>query len=406
LKNDVAHSLPGDKAMRQCNYCGSELRDQARFCGRCGKRVENETETTTNIDDPPIVDIPVPPLTATATFSEPHDSTSENDVDDEEMEALPQRKLEANREEEEQQPRLTFESEDDEELLPLLAFEDDVEERTENPGSSSSTPGDLNAEEELPVDGAQSKGTAGDHEGPTLPALPPSPLREGSLAGKTESVSAPGAKTRSSSVPKTLLILLAIFIIAAGCVAALVGLLRGRLPGTGEATNAQSSPSVSKIVNDSGQALNATVCASPSTTGSPGTSNGIGLTLSTPSGCSSFATATATSLCLIFPYNAGASHRYVLNVTNVTIDSKAYHLVLGIAAYTGSASYSDVEHVSVGIGDGSTGENFSWLYRSGSVRINSNEQTGTMDVILGSVGGGNTVHVVGSWTCGRLIKNS
>ena len=118
----------------------------------------------------------------------------------------------------------------------------------------------------------------------------------------------------------------------------------------------------------------------------------------------SYPIATATSLCPISPYNPGTFHRYILNVSNVTVDSKAYHLVLSIAEYSGSTSYNDGVHVTVGLGEGSTGGNFSWLYRSGNVTINSDEQSGTMDVILASVSGGNTIHVVGGWMCGRLIK--
>jgi hypothetical protein len=111
-------------------------------------------------------------------------------------------------------------------------------------------------------------------------------------------------------------------------------------------------------------------------------------------------------LCLIFSNNADASHKYIFDVSNAAIDSKSYHLVLGVAEYTGPATYNDAKHVSVGLSEGSTGRNFSWLYRSGNVTINNDEQSGTMDVILESVNGGNTIHVVGDWACGRQIKNT
>jgi len=81
-------------------------------------------------------------------------------------------------------------------------------------------------------------------------------------------------------------------------------------------------------------------------------------------------------------------------------------MVLGVEEYTGPSTYNDARHVSIGLSDGSTGQNFSWLYRSGNVTINKDEQSGTMDVILGSASSGNTLHVIGDWTCGRQIKNT
>jgi hypothetical protein len=110
-------------------------------------------------------------------------------------------------------------------------------------------------------------------------------------------------------------------------------------------------------------------------------------------------------MCLIFPYNSNALHRYILDVSNVTLDSKAYHMVLSLAQYAGATTYNDTVHITVGIGEGSTGRDFSWMYHSGNVTVNSDEQSGTMDVILASASGKNTIHVVGGWTCGRLIKS-
>ncbi len=354
--------------MRQCEYCGSELRAKARFCGHCGKKVGSESEVTTNVDDALVVNMAESPLATTAALSELQDTASENDGEDEEQ-------------------------------LAQLALEDDGEEKqTENPGLNSSMLGDLDVEPEI-----QASPSA------------PSPLRgegaEGEAAlvatGKDDGkgVSAPGVKTRSGSVPKALLILITVLIITAGCAAALIRLFQWHLPGTRGAAGDSSSSSVSEIVNTAGPPLNATVCPSTSTYATPVTSGGIGLTRSATSGCSSFIAATASSLCLIFPSNPGTLPRYILNVSNVMVDSKPYHLVLGIAAYTGSASYNDGEHVTVGIGDGPTGGNFSWLYRSGNVTIKSGEQSGTMDVMLESASSGKIIHVVGSWTCGRLIKN-
>jgi hypothetical protein len=69
-------------------------------------------------------------------------------------------------------------------------------------------------------------------------------------------------------------------------------------------------------------------------------------------------------------------------------------------------TYSDANHISVGLSEGSTGRTFSWLYRSGNVTINNDEQSGTMDVILDAVNGGNTLHIVGDWACGSQMKNT
>src|SRR6266566_4208539 len=74
--------------MQHCEECGSDLRANARFCGHCGKRIDQETEATTNLDDSSTVDLPVSPLTTTTVFSELQDSAPENDVEEEQQ--LPQ----------------------------------------------------------------------------------------------------------------------------------------------------------------------------------------------------------------------------------------------------------------------------------------------------------------------------
>ena len=354
--------------MQHCEYCGSVLRANARFCGHCGQKISSETEVTTNSSDAPIEDRTISSPATSTSLSELQNPASENDVVEEEQ-------------------------------MPHLALEMDVEEEEQrtphdNLGSTGSLPGDLEPEPEKYVD--QPIGEHYRH------AQTPS--------GKLEALSPGDAAHRrgpkSRSIPKLLLILLAGIIVAAGVVTALIGLFQWHLPGTGSDSNSLSISSASETVRTSGPALTASICASTSTPSTPGTSDGISLTLSTTSGCSSFNSAIATSLCLIFPYNPGAFHRYILDVSNVTVDSKAYHLVLSLAQYTGSTTYNDAVHVTVGIGEGSTGRNFSWLYHSGNVTINSDEQSGTMDVILASQSSGNTIHVVSGWTCGRLIKNS
>lgn len=377
--------------MQHCENCGSELSATSRFCRHCGQRIGSETEVTTNISDAPIEDLPVSSLATSTTISELQDSTSANDRQEEPM---PQLAPANDGEEEKQIPQPASENDVEEEPMPQLTPENDVEEeQLDNLGSTSKTPRHLDAETALPADqflDARSQ----------LDQTP-----SGKLEALSPRISTQGAKSRSRSIPKLLLILLTFLIVAAGVAAALIGLFDGNLPGTRGAANALPSSSDSEIVNTAGPSLNASICASSSTPSTPGTIGGISLTLSTTSGCSSFNSAIATSLCLIFPYNPGAFHRYILDVSNVTVDSKAYHLVLSLAQYTGATTYNDAVHITVGIGEGSTGRDFSWMYHAGNVTINSDEQSGTMDVILASASGGNTIHVVGIWTCGRLIKN-
>jgi zinc-ribbon domain len=338
--------------MRHCENCGSELPTKARFCRHCGQSLGSETELTTNVSDAPIEDLPISSLATSTDLSGLQNLASENDAEEEQHTS------------------------------------------PDNLGSTGSLPRDLD-----PEPGKSANQSLDEHSEYDQ-------MLSEKLEALSPRVSARGAKPRSISIPKLLLIFLTVLIVAAGGAAALIGLFQGNLPGTRGAANALSSSSDSEIVNTAGPSLNASICASSSTPSTPGTSGGISLTLSTTSGCSSFNSAIATSLCLIFPYNPGAFHRYILDVSNVTIDSKAYHLVLSLAQYTGSTTYNDAVHITVGIGEGSTGRNFSWLYHSGNVTINSDEQSGTMNVILASQSSGNTIHVLGGWTCGRLIKNS
>ncbi len=377
--------------MQNCENCGSELPTKALYCRQCGQRVGSESEVTTEISDAPIEDLSTSSPSTSAALSELQDPTPANDVEKEEQ--LPQRASEGDGEEEEQMLQLAPES-DREEQVPRLAPESDGEvEPTDNPGSTSSTPQDLDPELETPANQLLDSDSQLDQSPPE---------KVGVLSPR---VSAQGTKPRSRFILQLLLFLLAFLIVAAGVAAALIGLFQIQLPGTRGATNALLSASDSEFVNSAGPSLNANICANSSTPSTPGTSSGISLTLLTTSGCSSFNSDIATSLCLIFPYNPGAFHRYILDVSNVTVDSKAYHMVLSLAQYAGATTYDDAEHITVGIGEGSTGRDFSWMYHSGNVTINSDELSGTMDVILASASGGNTIHVVGGWTCGRLIKN-
>jgi hypothetical protein len=213
-------------------------------------------------------------------------------------------------------------------------------------------------------------------------------------------------KPKSRPVSRCLLFSLAGLIVVVAVVVALMGLFHVNLPGFGGSSNAQSNSSDNEIINPNGSSLTASICVNTSTPSTSVTNSGSIFTLSSSSGCSTVVASKANSSCLIFPNTTGASHKYIVDVPNATIDSNSYHLILGIVDYTGPTTYNDARHISVGFSEGSTGRNFSWLYRSGSVTIDSNEQSGTMDVKLEAVNGGNTLHIVGDWACGRQMKNT
>ncbi len=350
--------------MQHCEECGSELRANARFCGHCGKRVDQETEATTNLDDSSTVDLPMSPLTTTTVFSELQDSAPENDVEEELQ--LPQLILENDVAEEEQTHQEYFEP-------------------------TSSMPGDADSEPEMPAN-------------QFLDELP----QYGQTLSVTQEALSPHASAQKSEArpaSRCLLFFLAGFIVVVGVVVALMGLFHLNLQGIGGSSNAGSNSSDNEI-NPTGFSLTASICVKTSTPSTSVTNQGATLILFSSSGCSAVVASKANSSCLIFPNNTGASHKYIFDVSNAAIDSKAYHLVLGVVNYTGPTTYNDARHISVGLSEGSTGRNFSWLYRSGSVIIKNDEQSGTMDVILEAVHGGNTLHIVGDWACGRQMKNT
>jgi hypothetical protein len=377
--------------MQLCENCGSELSTTALFCRQCGQRIGSETESPTNVSNAPIDDLAISSPPTSVTFSEFEDSDSENVAEKGEQMLQPDPENNVEEEEPIPEPALGHEMEE-EEPIPLSAPANNVEEREEQTvilWSTSSAPQDLDAEAELPVSQFLDAHVQLDQT-PSAKVVALSPL-----------VPAQTMQPRSRSIPKLLLFLLAILIVVGGVAAALAGLFQGILPGTRMAANSLSNASDSVHINTAGPSLNASICASST----PGTSSGISLIPTTTSGCSSFDSAIATSMCLIFPYNSNAFHRYILDVANVTLDSKTYHMVLSLAQYAGATTYNDTVHITVGISEGPTGRDFSWMYHSGNVMVNSDEQSGTMDVILASASGKNTIHVVGGWTCGRLIKS-
>jgi len=334
--------------MQHCENCGSEISTTALFCRQCGQRIGSETESATNIGDAPIDDLTIASPPTSVASSELEDSTSENVA--EKGEQMSQPTPEKNVEEEKPMPQPASEHEMEEEVTgPQSAPENDVEEREEQKvilWSTSSAPRDLDAEAELPPSQFLDAHAQIDQT-PSEKVEALSPL-----------LSAQTMQPRSRSLPKLLLFLLAILIVIGGVAAALIGLFQGNLPGTGGAADSQSSSSDSVRINTAGSLLNASICASSPAPSTPGTSSGISLIPTTTSGCSSFDSAIAISMCLIFPYNSNAFHRYILDVSNVTLDSKAYHMVLSLAQYAGATTYNDTVHITVGIGEGSIGRDF------------------------------------------------
>src|SRR6266566_5220238 len=345
----MTYFLPGVTVMQYCKECGAELPTNALFCGSCGRKTASEIEETENLSDALIEDLPLSPLATSTAPDELHSSVSENGEDEQQTQ------------------------------------QDHLE-------PTSSMPGEVDPGPEMPA----------------IQVIDEQPEYNHATSGTQEVQSPQGSASRRGARPvsKCLLIFLAGLIVVAGVVAALIGLFNLNLPGISKNSNAQSSSSNSDIIRSDGSSLTASICIKSSTSSTSGTSGGTGFTLFASSGCSSIVAAMANSLCLIFPNNAGTSHKYIFDVSNTTVDNKSYHMVLGVEEYTGPSTYNDARHVSIGLSDGSTGQNFSWLYRSGNVTINKDEQSGTMDVILGSVSSGNTLHVIGDWTCGRQIKNT
>jgi len=377
--------------MLSCEECGAELPDNALFCGHCGRKTASEKVLHTNVNNAPIEDKPISPPAISMALNDSQDSTSENE--EEEKLSTPDSPTENNENQEEQSPSLTFEDEK-ESQAPDLISENEIEEQTQQDNNESTglMPVDTNPEPAILAN--------------QLSVELPQNSKTSRATQETLSPYASTQKPESRPVSRCLLFFLAGLVVIVGVVAALVGYFHVKYPGISESSKSQSSSSSNEIIKSTGSALTASICINSSTPSTSGTNDGTGFTLNSSSGCSTVIAAPANSLCLIFSSRAGASHQFIFDVSNVEIGSMSYHLVLGVVDYTGSATYEDARHISVGLSEGSTGRNFSWLYHSGSVTINNNEKSGTADVILVAVKGGNILHLFGNWACGRQIKNT
>ncbi len=387
--------------MQHCKECGAELPTNAVFCGRCGRKTTSEDEIDTNVNSDPIEDISESQSSIEMTLSDSQDTTSDNGED--EQLQIPGLPSENNIEEQEQASYVTSEHEH-EEQTPLLASEEKQKQYSPYPISeheheeqihqeyvepTKSMPNDADSEPEILAKQFPD-------EQPQYTRTPVAPL-------EAQRSNSSAQKSGSRPVSRCLLFSLAGLIVILGVVVVLMGLFHLNVLGFGESSNAQSISPDNVIINPNGSSITASICVKTST---PSTNQGSTFVLTSSSGCSTVTASKTDSSCLIFPNASGASRKYIFDVSSASIDSKSYHLVLGIVNYTGSTTYNDASHVSIGLSEGSTGRNFSWLYHSGSIIVNNDEQSGTMDVILLAVNGGNTIHIVGDWACGSQLKNT
>jgi predicted nucleic acid-binding Zn ribbon protein len=358
--------------MQHCEECGAELPHDALFCGSCGKKTMSEDDLATIEENVPIEDVSESPSDITMALNDSQDTTSENEA------------------EEKQQ---TVNSAEEEEQTSYVTSEHENEEQTnqEYVELSNSMPGDAESEPDILANRISDE----------LPQDTQTPI----APQETQSHEVSVQKSKSRPVSRCLLFSLVGLIVIVGVVVSLVGFFRLNLPGFGGSSNALSSSSNNEIIDPNGSSLTASICVKTSTPSTSVTNQGSTFTLFSSSGCSTVTASKANSSCLIFPNTNGASRKYIFDVSNAAINSNSYHLVFGVVDYTGPTMYSDARHISIGLSEGSTGQNFSWFYRSGSVTINNEEQSGTMDVILEAVNGGNTIHLVGDWACGRQMKN-
>jgi len=374
-RNYEANSLSGVTMMQHCKECGAELPTNAVFCGRCGRKTTSEDEIDTNVPSDQIEDISESQSSIEMTLSESQDTTSDNGEDVQLQ--IPDLPSENNVEEEEQTSYVTAEHENEEQI-----HQEYVE-------PAKSMPNDAESEPEILAK--------------QFPDEQPQHAQTPIARQEAQRSYASAQKSKARPVPRCLLFSLAGLIVILGVVVVLMGLFHLNILGFGGSSNAQSNPFNNEIINPNGSSLTASICVKTST---PSTNAGSTFVLISSSGCSTVTASKADSSCLIFPNASGASRKYIFDVSSASIDSKPYHLVLGIVNYTGSTTYNDASHVSIGLSEGSTGRNFSWLYYSGSVIVNNDEQSGTMDVILEAVNGANTIHIVGDWACGSQLKNT
>ena len=396
--------LSGVIVMQVCDECGAEIPNEAQFCRSCGSKIKIEDDITRSTDVAPVEDKSLQRSEESTTLQDSQKLTP--GIEQEELLHGTAFTSENSREDEEYGSLLASEAEGkDTPFDPVMETSQEQQKKHPNSEDENEEPGYHEQNEptsSIPV------GTTSEPEIPTsqlsadqsLSTQSPNSLRE------TQIPYTSAKKPRSQPASRCLLFSLIGLVAVIGVAAALVGLFHQNFPVLWGSSNVLSGSSNNEFIDPNGSSLTASVCINASTPSSDGTNQSSSFTLSSSTGCSNIVASKADSTCLIFASDSSNSHKYIVDVSNAAVVNSPYHLVLSVVDYTVPALYSDMKQVSIGLSEGSTGRNFAWFYRSGSVTVNHDERSGSMDVILVPEKGANTLHVVGVWTCGHQIKSS
>ena len=404
LRNQGINILSGVFVMQLCEECGAELPSGAQFCGRCGRRIRIEDDISRSADFASAEDKSLQPSEVSMALRDSQELAPEYEKEEKhQVIAFPS---ENSAEDEDPKAHLPSEPESEESLF------DPVAETLQEPQEHYPLSEDENEE---PIYHGQNERTSTMSEDTSSETeiLSNQLLADQSLSTQNpkslhemQNPYTPAQKPGSQPVSKCLLFSLVSLIAIIGGVAALIGVFHQNLPVFGGSSSVLSSSSNNEITDPNGSSLTSSVCMNASTPSSNIANQGSNFTLASSTGCSNIMASRADSTCLIFPYGGTNSHKYIVDISNAAISNSPYHLVLSVVDYTVPTMYIDAKHISIGLSEGSTGRNFSWFYRSGSVTVNHDERSGSMNVILVTEKGGNTLHIVGVWACGRQIKSS
>lgn len=390
--------------MQLCEECGVELPSDAQFCRHCGRKIKIEDDLTRRTDLSSTEDKSVQPSEVSTALHDSQELAPENEREEEhQVIAFPS---ESSAEEEKRISHLDSEQESEEPVIDPVV-ETSQQEREQYQISEDENQESVHHEQEeststMPVDSSSEPEILSNH----LPADQSLSSQAPESLDETQTPEVSAQKPRSQPASKCFLFSLVGCIALIGILAVLISLFHQNLPVFGNSSNVLSSSSNNEIIDPNGSSLTSSVCMNASTPSSTIANQGSNFSLTSSTGCSNIMASKADSTCLIFPNDAANSHKYIVDISNATISNSPYHVVLSVIDYTVPTMYIDAKHISIGLSEGSTGRNFSWFYHSGSVTVNQDERSGSMDVILVTEKGGNTLHIVGVWACGRQIKSS
>lgn len=398
----MVNALAGVIVMQFCEECGAELPNDAQFCGRCGRKIEEDPTRSTDFAS--VEDESQQPSDVSTTLHDSPELASENEKEEKyQITAFPAK---SSVEDEEHVSNLASEQESEEPSLDLVA------ETSQEPQEYYPISGDENEEPILHEQNVPTSSISADMSSEpeissnqipvdqSISTQTPKSLHE------TQNPHTSAQKSGTQPAARCLLLSLVGLLAIIGVVAALAGFFHQNLPAFGGNSKILSSSSNNGLIDPNGSSLTASVCMNASTPSSNGTNQGSNFTFASKTGCSNVVASNADSSCLIFPYGGANSHKYIVDVSNAAIGNSSYHLVLGVIDYTVPAMYSGAKQISIGLSEGSTDRNFSWFYRSGSITINHDERSGSIDVVLVTDKVGNTLRIVGVWACGHFIKST